>query len=254
MKHKIVLASMLILAFTAGVLSTWIFSFPGSEPEETPQEEPDVVMPQARRPAPEGAVKTYLVAVTEGGRGVVAPMWVKSEPGNGKILVDIESLFFWVDTQYSMRLSSMVAKDYLNITEEENNLVYSINTNASIVGGPSAGGPLTVATIAALRNRSLRQDVIMTGSVQPDGSIGDVGGILEKAKAAESAGFKTFLIPEGQLVQTNYVRTRECSRMGGFEICRTNYEPRRFNVTDEVDMKVQEVSDIGQAVEYFIAS
>ncbi len=37
--------------------------------------------------------------------------------------------------------------------------------------------------------------VMMTGMINPDGTIGPVGGILEKASAAASVGAKLFLIP-----------------------------------------------------------
>lgn len=257
MKEKMVLVFLVVLSFAGGFLVSWsIFlhgdSFQG-RPQKTSEPSPKINLTARGTSVPEGAMKTHLVAVTEKGEGVVTPIWVKSEPGSGKILVDIEGLFFWVDTQYSMRLASLVAKDYLNITKE-NNLIYTISANASVVGGPSAGGPLTVATIAALGNRTLKEGVVMTGSVRPDGSIEQVGEILEKAKAAEKEGFETFLIPEGQLVQTRYSRVEECTQAGTFEICRTRYRSRKINIEERVDIEVKEVNNISQTVKYFFAS
>ena len=38
---------------------------------------------------------------------------------------------------------------------------------------------------------------MMTGMINPDGTVGPVGGILEKIMGANSKGIKVFLIPSG---------------------------------------------------------
>lgn len=63
------------------------------------------------------------------------------------------------------------------------------------IDGPSAGGILTVGTLAALRGETLDPDVTMTGMISPDGSIGIVGGVPLKIRAAAAAGLKTVLVP-----------------------------------------------------------
>ncbi len=75
----------------------------------------------------------------------------------------------------------------------------TLNISYSITGaidGPSAGGLMTVAVAAAIRNQQPRPGVAMTGTISPDGSIGIVGGITDKIKAAERAGFETVVIPQ----------------------------------------------------------
>lgn len=52
------------------------------------------------------------------------------------------------------------------------------------IDGPSAGGALTVATLAAFRGDDLNPDVVMTGTINPDGTIGPVGGIPQKISGA----------------------------------------------------------------------
>lgn len=64
--------------------------------------------------------------------------------------------------------------------------------------GPSAGGITTAAVMAALLGDELKKDVIMTGTINPDGTIGPVGGIPQKLDGAKKAGKKTVLIPVGQ--------------------------------------------------------
>jgi len=65
------------------------------------------------------------------------------------------------------------------------------------VDGPSAGGLLTCGVLAAVRGDTPRADVAMTGTINPDGSIGPVGGIAHKISGAAAKGMKTVLIPAG---------------------------------------------------------
>jgi len=65
------------------------------------------------------------------------------------------------------------------------------------IDGPSAGAILTVGTLAALRGDRLDREVTMTGTIAPDGTVGVVGLVLDKIKAAAKAGFGTVLIPYG---------------------------------------------------------
>jgi hypothetical protein len=66
------------------------------------------------------------------------------------------------------------------------------------IDGPSAGGLMTVATIALLRGDKLQPDITMTGTINPDGTIGPVGGIPYKVDGVLAAHKKRMLIPEGQ--------------------------------------------------------
>ncbi len=45
----------------------------------------------------------------------------------------------------------------------------------------------------------------MTGMINPDGSIGPIGGILQKIDAAYSVGATRFLLPKGQMTYTEMV-------------------------------------------------
>jgi len=73
------------------------------------------------------------------------------------------------------------------------------------IDGPSAGGILTVGVIAALLGAPIRGDMTMTGTISPDGSIGPVGGIDLKLKAAADQGYRTVLLP----IANMNVRNRE---------------------------------------------
>ena len=69
---------------------------------------------------------------------------------------------------------------------------------AGQIDGPSAGGLLTTALLAALLGDTVRPDATMTGIINPDGTIGPVGGIPHKIDGAADRGKKLVLIPYGQ--------------------------------------------------------
>jgi len=65
------------------------------------------------------------------------------------------------------------------------------------VDGPSAGALFTVAVVAALRGDAVRPDATITGTINPDGSIGPVDGIVQKFDAAITAGKRRLGYPAG---------------------------------------------------------
>lgn len=66
------------------------------------------------------------------------------------------------------------------------------------IDGPSAGALMTVATLSCLLGDELKPDSTMTGIINPDGTIGPVGGIPHKVDGAAAQGKKLVLIPAGQ--------------------------------------------------------
>lgn len=64
--------------------------------------------------------------------------------------------------------------------------------------GPSAGAVMTVGFAALLKGDRIQRGIAMTGTITKDGSIGPVGGIPDKIRAAAREGYSTILIPNGQ--------------------------------------------------------
>jgi uncharacterized protein len=71
------------------------------------------------------------------------------------------------------------------------------------VDGPSAGALMTCGVLAAVRGDTIRADAAMTGTINPDGSIGPVGGISHKIDGAAAKGMKLVLIPAGVRFDTD---------------------------------------------------
>jgi len=197
-------------------------------------------------------VKLPVPAIDEEGNGVLTMLVVEAVPGKGRVLTDINHLLFFIDTQNSIQIAKAVAQNITGIDTSKIDLIYQIETNASAIGGPSAGAALTIATIAALENKTLNQKVGITGTINLDGSIGPVGGIEEKAKAAKEAGIEIFLVPEGQGTQVSYTPKRECKKIGPILYCTTEYLIKKVDVSESVGIKVKEVSNIQEALKYFL--
>ena len=69
---------------------------------------------------------------------------------------------------------------------------------AGRIDGPSAGALMTSAVLAGLLGDQIDPTVTMTGTINPDGTIGPVGGIPHKIEGAAAVGKTTVLVPAGQ--------------------------------------------------------
>ena len=205
-------------------------------------------------------VTVYAPAVTSTGNGyigVISTITVKIQSnGSGRVFVDTLPLT-QVDMQGSARLAVKVASalvendENCDINPSTYDYFFVVRTSAPIIGGPSAGGIMTVATIALLENWDLSGETVMTGMINPDGSIGPIGGITHKIDAAYSVGAMHFLIPYEQGTYTEMVSTIETT--GGWT--RTVAKPVTRNVADyamdNYGMTVTEVADVNEALENF---
>jgi uncharacterized protein len=196
-------------------------------------------------------IRAPAVSQTSSGYvGAVLTITVSVQQGDGHIYVDTWPLTE-LDTQASARLAVEVAG---RITERDitaYDFYFVVRSDSPVIGGPSAGGVMTVAAITALENWKLADTVMMTGMINPDGSIGPVGGIVEKLDAAAELGITTFLVPWGQTTVTTQQIIREESD-GMVQIIT---QPKRIDVVEYAQetygIDVIEVKDITDAVYYF---
>jgi len=74
---------------------------------------------------------------------------------------------------------------------------FPVRINSDNIGGPSAGLAWTLGIMNALGNGNLTggRIVAASGTIRPDGTIGDVGGVQQKTVAVERAGATLFLVP-----------------------------------------------------------
>jgi len=240
-----------IVLFVIGILigSSATYYFTAYYYEEVPQSSSQTYTP-VTEPVYSNA-EINLVAIDQDGNGVSTPLIVETKPGTGKTLTNIEKLLFWTDTQQSIQIAKYVAENLTNINTSNYDLTYSIESNATVIGGPSAGAALTIATIAAFRNEKIKNDIVITGTINEDGTIGEVGGVLEKAEAAKDVGAKLFLVPLGQGEQTFLKPQETCTTRGSILFCRTTYQAVTVNIGQEAGISVLEVGSIIDAYKYF---
>ncbi|MGH9301620.1 MAG: YlbL family protein [Acidimicrobiales bacterium] len=82
-------------------------------------------------------------------------------------------------------------------TQQSFKLPVSISVNSLSIGGPSAGLAFTLGIIDKLTPGSLTGGlkVAATGTIDPAGMVGDVGGVAQKTIAVRNAGATVFLVP-----------------------------------------------------------
>jgi uncharacterized protein len=197
------------LAFALGIATALILQYP-----ETRRPAAEVWLEENLRMA-----STKIAAVDRDGNGLLCDLRVEIRPGKGEIYVPINPLVE-IDYQYAQWTAVKVAAEITEVALDGDgvglagaDVTFYVSAlpemaagSIQIVGGPSAGAAMAVLTVAAIENVSVRGDVVLTGEVQADGSIGVVGGIYPKAKAAEDGGMSIFLVPQGQYVEVSETR------------------------------------------------
>lgn len=198
-------------------------------------------------------VKTATIhapAVSSGGRGVLSKITLAvAYPGNGRVFFSALP-YTEVETQGAARLAAYIASLVAKVEFSNYDYYVLVESSVPLIGGPSAGGLIAVGFTALLLNLTLNGTVTMTGMINPDGSIGPVGGIKEKLEAAASSGFKVFLIPMGQ--RTYSYPVYEEYRRGPFIIRRARYvSVDLVEYGKSLGVSVVEACSVGEALYYF---
>jgi uncharacterized protein len=184
----------------------------------------------------------------EGLNGVLSYISVVSKGGSGHIYIDTWPLAE-IDIQGSARLAVQVACGVVDKNWEEYDFFITVRSDSPIIGGPSAGGAMTVAIIASLEGWTLKKNMVMSGTINPDETIGPVGGLLAKAQAASQVA-DVFLVPEGQT--TILVEEQKTVQQGFFTYVTTTQ--KEVNLIEEgknLGLEVKEIYDIRDAVYEF---
>ena len=193
-----------------------------------------------------------IVAVnSETNEGNIGRIKLRLQTGESDILIETNP-FLGTDLQFSNRIAVMTAKDFTKNQARNVDFLFSYEIEGDLVGGRSAGAAAALVTIAALENKEIREKAAITGTITPDGSIGEVRGVLEKAQALANNDYNLFLVPPGQSSTIYYESTeKEHKRPGGFIVEDTHLMPKRINLSkyfkENYGMEVIEVSSIKEA-------
>jgi uncharacterized protein len=201
-------------------------------------------------------VTVYAPAVaqtTNGYVGVISTITVTIQNnGSGRVFVDTLPLT-QIDMQGSARLAVKVANTLVrndercNISPSEYDYFFVVRTSSPIIGGPSAGAIMTAAVVSLLENWTIDNKVVMTGMINPDGSIGPIGGIIQKIDAAYSVGATRFLIPKGQGTYidtlTETITEGDWTQIITRQVTRNVSEYALYNYGMEV-VEVEDINDV----------
>jgi len=197
---------------------------------------------------------TKVLAVSPQGEGLMGSVTVNIRPGKGEVLIDINP-FLEPDTQYSASTAVEIAKEITKENLEDKDVIINFDINGTVLGGPSAGAATTIAVISAVEHKPIKEGIAITGTIEPDGTIGKVGSIVEKGEAAADNKYKTFLIPKGQNMFTYYERKAEKRQVGNIVFYSTRLVPKTVNLKEyfqDKGLNVIEVSNINDVISYML--
>ncbi len=189
--------------------------------------------------------------------GTVLKITVEIRDGTGLVLANT-AIPTGVDFQTSARTAVMAAQKYTNFDLSKKDVIFSISSEKQqelqAVDGGSAGGAMTVLLVSDISGKPINSKVLMTGTIQDDGTIGKIGGAAEKADAAGKYGAKIFLVPAGQAI--TQVQSCDERSEGAFiyRSCTSQEKPLSELTEKEYGMKVIEINNIEDALSYFNSS
>jgi len=220
----------------------------------TPSEQPQILTPLATEYS--SASANVLAVRSDESSGVIGKVLIEIVPGKDRVLMNTNP-FLEPDTQYSAETAVKVAETFTGKSLNDKDVIVSFDMAGQVLGGPSAGAAMTVATVAAIEGKEVKNDVAITGTIESTGKIGAVGGVLEKAEAAAKNGVKLFLVPKGELFLTYYEREVKEEKIGKFVIQRYRYIPKTLDLNNytltEWDMTTKEVTTISDVVPYMLS-
>jgi predicted S18 family serine protease len=127
---------------------------------------------------------------------------VEIGPGKGRVLVQTKPLM-GVVFQGASNTAVAVAGNKTGFDLSKSDVIFSIDAGDKIseVDGPSAGALMTLLAISAIEKHPINKSLTLTGTINSDGHIGAIGGVVAKATAAKDQGKTLFLLPtENRLI------------------------------------------------------
>jgi predicted ATP-dependent protease len=150
-------------------------------------------------------VQHYSLAIDQNDEGWVLPIEVEIIPsGDGTVSIDVKNVQYETGFQTAIRNAVEVASDYSRVSVSDKDIIIRVvnefddPSGELTIDGASAGALITAMIIAGLSHEVIDSSVFITGTIEPDGTVGRIGGLEEKTKAAVDSGATTLLVPEEQ--------------------------------------------------------
>ncbi|MEW6035678.1 MAG: S16 family serine protease [Candidatus Micrarchaeota archaeon] len=154
-----------------------------------------------------GSITRYVPAVV-GDDGGLVNVTITLAEGPGDAYVSVEPRT-GVTTQESIEQAAAYAQSISGEGPCDVLVSFGDNPGTGFVDGPSAGTALAVMTYALLEGKPLRNDTVITGTIDEAGQIGPVGGLYEKARGAARMGAAYFVTPVENFYEMLLLRDME---------------------------------------------
>jgi uncharacterized protein len=186
--------------------------------------------------------------------GTILDINVDIRDGTGLVLVNTKTPT-GVDFQTSAKIAVRVAEEYTNSDLSNKDIIFSISaeneSELQAVDGPSAGMAMTVLLVHEIQDKPINDKILLTGTIQQDGTMGFVGGVTQKAEAAGKHGAEIFIVPKGE----SKTFVQECTerKEGAFYFRNCRSEPRDLSpiLEEKYGMKVVEAANLESVLKYF---
>ena len=149
-------------------------------------------------------ISHYSLAVINSEKGIVFPIEVEIiNSGAGAISVDVSNIQYEDAFQGAVRTAAAVASEYTGEPISDKDIIVRIiddftDSELATIDGSSAGALITGMIVAGLTDSEVNDKVLVTGTINPNGTVGRVGSIGEKTEAAMDFGANVLLVPESQ--------------------------------------------------------
>ncbi len=143
-----------------------------------------------------------VLAVDESDRGHVIALEVIIKEGKSNLFINVANVVVDETLQSSAQTAIHVARDVTRTNLINKDILINIKSEEPgqnlILAGGSAGAAMTLTAMAAMQGKALRKDVLITGTIKEDHTIGRIGSVRAKGLAAKENGAVLFLVPETQ--------------------------------------------------------
>ncbi len=156
--------------------------------------------------------------------GVINGLWANSLGLGG--IIPIQTFFYPTNNALDLKLTGMqgdVMKESMNVAKTlawnltkktiKNKILNEKNKEKGIhihcpegaipKDGPSAGTAITVCIYSLLNNKKIKNDVAITGEINLQGKVTEIGGLELKILGAIKAGVKTIIFPKSNIKDYN---------------------------------------------------
>lgn len=158
-------------------------------------------------------VEYFAIGISEENVGEVISVRVTLIGEENWVSVDLSYVSYGEDLQRSAKDAAAAVAFLENRDSLGVGVVIRFGSPGKLirVDGPSAGAAMAIAIYACLHGKQVDNQVLITGAIRPNATIGWVGSVEEKAIAARDWGARLLLVPRGQRVDVQGVEIVEVS-------------------------------------------